>query len=421
MGRNSCLLTTLCLALVTGCHVNNNDSSAAASAGTSAFYYQSGGTGVFSGKTAAVSGTDVSGVCVDDAGTLNMTSCTLTSSSACSSIANSQDYGLDAVALAKNASTLNLTGGQVSSSSLGATGVFATGSGSTANLTDVEIVTTGTSAPGVAATLGGALALSGCTVTTSGTSSPALGMADGTGTVTITGGTLATSGTSSPVLQCQGTVAITGATLSAGAGNGAQIQGARTVTLTSTSLAVSGTGQYGVLLYQSGTPSGTATFTMTGGSLAAGGGPVFFVSNTTADITLEGVTVTAGSGVLVEAAVTTAYGSAGGTATLTARAQTLAGNLVVDDASSSVALVLSNASTLTGAVTGGALTLDTTSTWKVTGTSHLTTFSDPEGITGTAVANVTGNNHTVYYLSAANPALAGLTYTLAGGGTLVPE
>ena len=67
------------------------------------------------------------------------------------------------------------------------------------------------------------------------------------------------------------------------------------------------------------------------------------------------------------------------------------------------------------------ITLDASSRWTVTGDSHVTTLSDSAGISGTTVKNVVGNGHTVYYDSSANPGLGAKTYTLSGGGTLVPE
>ena len=43
-------------------------------------------------------------------------------------------------------------------------------------------------------------------------------------------------------------------------------------------------------------------------------------------------------------------------------------------------------------------------------------------MSGTSVANIIGDGHTLYYDStnSANSALGGPTYTLAGGGTLTP-
>ena len=101
--------------------------------------------------------------------------------------------------------------------------------------------------------------------------------------------------------------------------------------------------------------------------------------------------------------------------------ETLIGN-VVTDATSTAATTLSGGSTLTGTIDKSALTLDSSSTWKVTGNSVLTTVSDTGGIAGGSITNIVGNGHTVTYdpSLAANSALGGKTYSLAGGGELVP-
>jgi len=59
----------------------------------------------------------------------------------------------------------------------------------------------------------------------------------------------------------------------------------------------------------------------------------------------------------------------------------------------------------------------------VTGDSQLMSLSDSSGISGTTITNIHGNGHTVTYDAslAANSALGGKTYTLAGGGQLTPK
>jgi hypothetical protein len=144
-------------------------------------------------------------------------------------------------------------------------------------------------------------------------------------------------------------------------------------------------------------------------------------------ITLKGVQVTAASGTLLQAAAGRwgNSGSNGGTVLLTAEGQTLVGDMTADDISS-ITATLQNGSTLTGAIntahTAQAvnLTLDGSSTWTVMADSYLTCLSDPDGVSGTAISNITGDGHTVYYDASACPALGGQTYTLNGGGTLQP-
>ncbi|MEO8624858.1 MAG: immunoglobulin domain-containing protein, partial [bacterium] len=107
--------------------------------------------------------------------------------------------------------------------------------------------------------------------------------------------------------------------------------------------------------------------------------------------------------------------------TIIADADSLAGDLVAD-ATSSIALTLQKGAKLTGTVQRVALTMDATSTWTVTATSVLTTLTNA-GISGLSITNIVGNGFTVYYAlaNAGNAALGGKTYTLVGGGSLVPQ
>ena len=112
-----------------------------------------------------------------------------------------------------------------------------------------------------------------------------------------------------------------------------------------------------------------------------------------------------------------------GSAALAAVGQAMAGDLVTDDSASSISATLAGGSTLRGVIDRAALTLDATSSWTVTGTSRLTALADAAGFAGGAVGNIVGNGHTVTYDAtlAGNADLAGATYTLAGGGQLLPE
>ena len=80
-----------------------------------------------------------------------------------------------------------------------------------------------------------------------------------------------------------------------------------------------------------------------------------------------------------------------------------------------------NHTTLSGKIATAALRLDATSAWNVTANSTLTAFTDP-AISGTTITNIIGHGHTVTYDAtlAANAPLGRRSYTLAGGGHLVP-
>ncbi|MDB4889535.1 MAG: hypothetical protein JWL61_1390 [Gemmatimonadetes bacterium] len=119
---------------------------------------------------------------------------------------------------------------------------------------------------------------------------------------------------------------------------------------------------------------------------------------------------------------TIARASGASTVTLLIDADTLSGALVAD-ASSTISATLQNGAKLTGAVQGAALSIDASSSWVVRSNSALTTLTLPGGITGSSIANIVGNGFTVTYSASlpGNAALGGATYTLVGGGQLVPK
>lgn len=402
--------------------------SSAAVTTTSAAYMQSGGTETKANQTYTATETDQSGVWVANGGNLTLTNSTITTSGNTSSDDSSSFYGLNAAVLAASGSTIHLSDSTVTTSGTGANGVFATGSGSVATVSNVTIKATADGGHGVMATNGGSLTLTNVNMDTAGAHGAAIATDRGGGTISATGGTITTSGQDSPGLYSTGVIVVTGATIHAIGSEAAVIEGANSIDVTNTTL--SGAKKWGVMIYQSmsGDAEGTrGVFTMTGGSLSAAVGPLFHVTNSTGVITLKGVQRTVTSGTLLDASAGTwgNSGSNGGTAILTADAQTLTGNLVADSLSS-IAVTLQNGSLLQGAINsdntaqGASLTLDASSTWNVTADSHLTCLDDAGGISGTAISNIIGNGHTVTYDKSACSTLGGKTYTLSGGGVLKP-
>jgi hypothetical protein len=382
-------------------------------------------------KTFAATRQDRSAVRVTG-GVLTLKQCLVKKTGETSSLDDSSFYGLNAAVLVKAGGTARLNGATVTAKASGANGVFATGAGAKVLLVGGKITAVGKGAHGIDATLGGKITAKNVRIVTTGVNSAALATDRGSGTIVVKGGTMRTSGADSPGIYSTGVFTITGATISSTGAEAAVIEGSNSITLTDTDLSTSMAGKWGVMIYQSmsGDAAGAqGTFTVGGGSLtsSASDGPLFYVTNSAGVIKLEGVDVTAASGTLVDAAAGRwgASGSNGGTAQLTAVAQALTGDLVADKLSS-VSLSLTDGSTLTGAVdaddsAGSAtLSLDATSTWSVTSDSHLTGLSDAAGISGTTIANITGNGHTVTYDPATCPSLGGKTYTLQGGGTLKP-
>jgi hypothetical protein len=397
-------------------------------------YTLDGGTATLSGETYTAKEEDQSGVYAINGAKLTLSDATIVTSGNTSSDENSSFYGLNAGVLAAGGSAIDLSNSSITTSGTGANGAFATGNGSSVKLTNITINATGDGGHGIMATQGGTATLTNVTFTTSGAHSAPVATDRGGGTITSTGDKITVSGTDSPCYYSTGSLTITDAVCNSTNSESVVIEGANSVILNNSSLTSSIEDKWGVMIYQSfsGDAQGSnGIFTMTGGSLAhtASEGPLFYVTNTTGNITLKNVDVKAASGTLIQAAANDRWGqsgSNGGTAVLTADGQSLIGDIIADDISA-VTAVLQNGSSLAGSVNADGssakidLTLDSTSVWNVTADSHITCLVDTDGISGTTVSNIIGNGHTVYYDSAACAKLGGQIFTLSGGGTLQPE
>ncbi len=154
-------------------------------------------------------------------------------------------------------------------------------------------------------------------------------------------------------------------------------------------------------------------------------GPVFYSTNTTANITLRNTQITSESGILLKAG-TDMWGQSGANGaiiTLTIENEKITGSVILDNISAAN-LILKNNSIYSGAINVEntakkvSLSIDSTSVWNVIETSYITTLtnSDP------ALANIASNGFIVYYDAASsdNDWLAGKTFNLNGGGMLTP-
>jgi hypothetical protein len=338
-------------------------------------YTLDGGVATQSGQTYAAIEADQSGVFVFNSGELTLSSPTITKTGDASSIANSSERGVNAGVLASSAGIVTIFGGSVTTNAIDANGLFATAFGSTVRMSDGTVATTGTTSAGVDVSFGGMAILSAVHVTTQQTDSPALAMSYGGGTITVNGGTFLTAGSMSPAIYCLGTVSATSAVLTARAGPGAIIDGANTISLTNCAL----TGLLdGADLEETAPGTGSAAFSADGGSITSLAGDLFFLASEngplTAAITLTGgATVSTGTGYLVDA-------TSNSRANFVADGETLGGNLITD-ASSTIAAVLQNGTTLTGHINPAGLgtdnlTIDATSTWLVNGSSILSSVTN---------------------------------------------
>jgi hypothetical protein len=372
---------------------------------------------------------DVSGVYVVNKGKLTMTNPTITTSGNSSNEENSSFYGLNAIVLANKGGEVTINGGTLSSTGSGANGAMAVHEKAVINLNNVKIKATGGAAHGVMATLGGTINLKNVDMETYSRSGAPIATDRGSGTITAEGGHVTSEGAGSPVIYSTGVITATGLKGEAFGAEAVVIEGKNQVILTDCDIA--GYKLDGVMIYQSmsgDAAMGKAYYTMTGGSLKAAAGPLFLITNTTAEVTFSNVKTENPSGVLIEAGAKRwgNSGSNGGKLNFIADGQELNGDIQVDKIST-VALTLKNSSSLKGTVNADgkakAMTLfmDRTSTWEVTGDSCLTGLEIEDGISGTTISNIIGNGHTVYYKPKGAKALGGKTYTLAGGGNLAPQ
>lgn len=402
---------------------------------TVAVYKQSGGTVTKNNQTIHATNTDQSGVNVTDGGTLVLTSSIITSSGNTSNNDQSSFYGLNAAVLADSASQITLTDTNISTTGSGANGAFATGKGSKITLFNGKIVASGDGGHGVMATQGGEIVMTNVNMDTTGANGAPYATDRGGGTITATGGTVTSSGQDSPGIYSTGTINVTDAVITSNGAEAAVIEGANTINLSNTQLTSTKDDKWGVMIYQSmsGDAEGArGVFNMTGGSLylKAENGPLFYITNTTGVISLKDVKVTAGSGILINAASGKwgEKGSNGGTVEFTADSETLTGNIMADS-NSKIYLALQNRSTLNGAVNSDHqaarmdLELDATSQWELTADSYLDVLGDADGISGSSITNITGNGFTIYYDAnqTDNEYLGGKTYSLVNGGQLTPK
>ena len=334
-------------------------------------------------------------------------------------------YGLNAAVLVKDGSATTITGGTITSDADGANGVFsyggnggrngAEGDGTTVIIRDTVITTSGNGSGGIMTTGGGMTYAYDLTVTTSGRSSAPIRTDRGGGTVYVDGGSYTSNGLGSPAIYSTADITVENAVLTSNLSEGVCIEGKNSITLLNCDLTASNTKCNGnatfldsIMIYQSmsgDADSGTSSFTMTGGSLTSRNGHVFHVTNTNAVINLSDVEICNedASGVLLSVC-DDGWSGAGNIATLNADGQELSGTILVGS-NSVLTLNLTDGSSLTGSVSGEIVnarddtvstevgtvnvSLDSTSTWSLTGDTFISSFSGD-------TASISFNGYTLY-------------------------
>ena len=326
------------------------------------------------------------------------------------SSSNTEDgdfYGMNAALLATNGATVTSENAQVESSAQNGNGVFSYGEGTTVNISDSTITTTADNSGGIQTTGGGTTNASNLTVTTSGNSAAAIRSDRGGGTVHVDGGTYTSNGLNSPAVYSTADITVANALLTANSSEALVIEGQNSIALSDCTVSGAMTDRgtssdenvHTVMIYQSMSGDaqvGTSTFTMEGGSLTGTAGDLFYVTNTHSVITLKGAALSNldETGALLRVVGNSAShgwgtaGSNGAQVELTAQAQTLEGNILVDTIST-LSLTLEDGSEFTGTVNiidnaqngtavenNAVVTIGEGCTWTLTGDCAITSLTN---------------------------------------------
>lgn len=198
-------------------------------------------------------------------------------------------------------STAVIDGTDITASSSGSNGVFATDSG-TALVNDTSIETMADNSRGLDATYGGTISANKITADTQGGHSAIVATDRGGGSISLADATLSTAGSGSPLLYSTGDIQVNNVS---GTSSGSQIagmEGLNTILIKDSTLESTVTGKTasdpianGTIIYQSTSGDAEAstgehaTFQSVDSTLssAIGSGSMFYFTNTTADVVLQ--------------------------------------------------------------------------------------------------------------------------------------
>ncbi len=333
---------------------------------------------------------------------------------------NTSFYGTNSAIIAKGGANLTIKNAKISTDATGANGVFSYGGsattnnsssdGTTVNISDSTITTSKDNSGGIMTTGGGVMNVENLTINTAGTSSAAIRSDRGGGTVIVNKGTYKTTGKGSPAIYSTADITVKNATLVATASEGAIIEGKNSITLenvdltdTNSSLNGQSTTYKNIFLYQSmsgDAASGEAVFTAKDSTITTNKGDSFYVTNTTATISLENNKIinndATGNFLRIQKDSWGNSGSNGGTVTLNMTNQTANGNIAVDSISK-LTMKLSNDSSFKGAINNAnegevSLTLDKTSSITLTGDTYIKSLTNADATN----SNINLNGYKLY-------------------------
>lgn len=318
---------------------------------------------------------------------------------------NTSFYGTNSAIITKNGAKVSIKNSTITTDATGANGVFSYGGSATTNnssndgttieISDSKITTSQDNSGGIMTTGGGTMIANNLEITTSGTSSAAIRTDRGGGTVTVNKGTYKTTGKGSPSIYSTADITVNDATLIATASEGIVIEGKNKVTinncdLTDTNNELNGqsTTYKNIFIYQSmsgDAATGEALFNATDSKITTNKGDTFYITNTTATITLTNNEIknndSTGAFLRAQKASWGNSGSNGGDVTLIMNDQKSFGDIIIDSIST-LTMTMKESSYYEGTINSDnnaksiILNLDATSSIKLTGNSYITELNN---------------------------------------------
>lgn len=276
-------------------------------------------------------------------------------------------YGINSVILTVGKdSTATIENCTITSDCSGANAIFSLDEANV-EVSNISISTTGNSSRGVYATYGGVITADHLDITTTGAHCAPIATDRGGGYVTVKNSKLNSSGDGSPNIYSTGEIVVENCVGISTGSQAAVIEGKNSITMTNCNFTISGSGNNGVMLYQSmsgdaadsDATASVSTLTMSNTTIISElDGPMFYITNTSSVINLNGGnTLTAKSGDLVSAGTGRwgKDGSNGGKLTLNISGESYSDSITADDISS-VTVNLSDDAEFTG-TTNGSVTI----------------------------------------------------------------
>lgn len=350
--------------------------------------------------------------------TSNLSSVKVTKSGDSDGGDNTSFYGNNSAIIAKDGAIVNIDNADISTDAIGANGVFSyggyastnnsTGDGTTINISNSKIVTSKDNSGGIMTTGGGIMNASNLDITTNGVSSAAIRTDRGGGTVSVDGGTYTTNGAGSPSIYSTASITVKNSKLISNASEGIVIEGKNSVSIENTELIDTNNKLNGksttyknIFLYQSMSSVGISTFSAKNSKITTNNGDTFYVTNTTASITLENNEIinndSNGNFLRVSKDSWGTSGSNGGEVELILNNQKAFGNILVDSIST-LNMSLNSNSYYDGIINGDnsakeiKLSLDKSSFIKLEGDCYITSLDNED----TSNSNIDFNGYKLY-------------------------